>query len=173
MSGDRLAAEGGSAGGLLVGSAAMLAPERFAGVLAEVPFVDALTTMLDPSLPLTVTEYEEWGNPTDDPDAYADIAAYSPYDLVRSGCAIRRSSPRRASTTPGCPMPSRLVRVARLRANRGRCAPASAAAAHRARRRSRGRSGRWRRLAPGRLGVRLRPGLGRGDGPLRGGLGED
>lgn len=85
VSGDRLAAEGGSAGGLLVGSAAMLAPERFSGVLAEVPFVDALTTMLDPSLPLTVTEYEEWGNPTDDPDAYADIAAYSPYDLVRSG----------------------------------------------------------------------------------------
>lgn len=85
VSGDRLAAEGGSAGGLLVGSAAMLAPERFAGVLAEVPFVDALTTMLDPSLPLTVTEYEEWGNPTDDPDAYADIAAYSPYGLVRAG----------------------------------------------------------------------------------------
>ena len=54
---DRLAAEGGSAGGLLVGSAAMLAPERFSGVLAEVPFVDALTTMLDPSLPLTVTEF--------------------------------------------------------------------------------------------------------------------
>lgn len=85
VSGDRLAAEGGSAGGLLVGSAAMLAPERFAGVLAEVPFVDALTTMLDPSLPLTVTEYEEWGNPTDDPNAYADIAAYSPYGLVRAG----------------------------------------------------------------------------------------
>ncbi len=85
VSGDRLAAEGGSAGGLLVGSAAMLEPERFAGVLAEVPFVDALTTMLDPSLPLTVTEYEEWGNPTDDPDAYADIAAYSPYGLVRAG----------------------------------------------------------------------------------------
>lgn len=78
----RLVAEGGSAGGLLVGAAAMLGPQRFAAVLAEVPFVDALTTMLDPSLPLTVTEWDEWGNPLADPAAYDDIAAYSPYELV-------------------------------------------------------------------------------------------
>lgn len=78
----RLAAEGGSAGGLLVGAAAMTAPERFAAVLAEVPFVDPLTSMLDPSAPLTVVERDEWGDPLADPAAYADIAAYSPYESV-------------------------------------------------------------------------------------------
>jgi oligopeptidase B len=79
---DRLAARGGSAGGLLMGAVANRAPERFCALLAEVPFVDALTTMLDPSLPLTVGEYEEWGNPTDDPAAYATIKSYAPYENV-------------------------------------------------------------------------------------------
>ena len=60
---DNLVALGGSAGGLLMGAVANMAPELFAGILAQVPFVDALTTILDPSLPLTVTEWDEWGNP--------------------------------------------------------------------------------------------------------------
>ncbi|GFJ90223.1 oligopeptidase B [Phytohabitans rumicis] len=66
-SSDRLVARGGSAGGLLMGAVANLAPDAFAGVVAQVPFVDALNSILDPSLPLTVTEWEEWGNPLDDP----------------------------------------------------------------------------------------------------------
>jgi oligopeptidase B len=80
---DRLAARGGSAGGLLVGAVANLAPELFAAVVAEVPFVDPLTTMLDPTLPLTVIEWEEWGDPLHDPEAYRWIRSYSPYENVR------------------------------------------------------------------------------------------
>ena len=64
-SADRIVARGGSAGGLLMGAVANLAPEKFAAIIAEVPFVDALNTILDPSLPLTVMEWEEWGNPVD------------------------------------------------------------------------------------------------------------
>jgi len=79
---ERLIAEGGSAGGLLMGAAANLAPEAFAGIIAEVPFVDALTSMLDPSLPLTVIEWDEWGDPLHDPEAYAYMKSYSPYDNV-------------------------------------------------------------------------------------------
>lgn len=79
---DTLVAEGGSAGGLLMGAVANLAPQLWAGIVAQVPFVDVLTTMLDPSLPLTVTEYDEWGNPTDDPAAYATISSYAPYENV-------------------------------------------------------------------------------------------
>ncbi|HQR27320.1 MAG TPA: S9 family peptidase [Nocardioides sp.] len=79
---DRLVAEGGSAGGLLVGAAVNLAPELFAGVAASVPFVDALTSMLDHTLPLTVTEYDEWGNPEGDPEVYDYLRSYSPYDNV-------------------------------------------------------------------------------------------
>ena len=77
-----MVAEGGSAGGLLVGAVANRAPELFAGICAGVPFVDVLTSMLDSSLPLTVGEYEEWGNPEDDAEAYDRIAAYAPYDNV-------------------------------------------------------------------------------------------
>jgi oligopeptidase B len=79
---DRLVAEGGSAGGLLMGAIANLAPELWAGVVAQVPFVDALTTMLDSSLPLTVMEYEEWGNPEADPATYACMRGYAPYHNV-------------------------------------------------------------------------------------------
>jgi oligopeptidase B len=78
----RLVARGASAGGLLVGAVANLRPDLFAAIVAEVPFVDVVTTMLDPSLPLTVTEWEEWGDPRE-PDAYARMKAYSPYDNVR------------------------------------------------------------------------------------------
>jgi oligopeptidase B len=79
---NRLVARGGSAGGLLMGAITNLRPDLFAAVVAEVPFVDCLTTILDDSLPLTVTEWEEWGNPVDDPEVYAYMKAYSPYDNV-------------------------------------------------------------------------------------------
>lgn len=75
-------AEGGSAGGLLMGAIANLAPEQWGGIVAAVPFVDNLTTMLDASLPLTVVEYDEWGNPEADPEVYDYIASYAPYDNV-------------------------------------------------------------------------------------------
>jgi oligopeptidase B len=81
---DRLVARGGSAGGLLMGAVANLAPELFRAIVAEVPFVDCLTTILDDSLPLTVLEWEEWGNPVEDPEIYAVMKSYSPYDNVRS-----------------------------------------------------------------------------------------
>jgi oligopeptidase B len=79
---ERLVAHGGSAGGLLMGAVANLAPEAFAGIVARVPFVDVLTTILDPSLPLTVAEWEEWGNPVESPEAYAYIKSYAPYENV-------------------------------------------------------------------------------------------
>jgi oligopeptidase B len=79
---DRLVARGGSAGGLLMGAVANLAPEKLAVVVAEVPFVDALSTILDPSLPLTVMEWEEWGNPVESAEVYATMRAYSPYENV-------------------------------------------------------------------------------------------
>jgi oligopeptidase B len=80
----RLVARGGSAGGLLMGAVANMRPDLFRAVVAEVPFVDVVTTMSDESLPLTVTEWEEWGNPRDDPDAYSYMKSYSPYDNVRA-----------------------------------------------------------------------------------------
>ena len=79
---DRLVARGGSAGGLLMGAVANMAPEAFAGIVAQVPFVDALTTILDPTLPLTVTEWEEWGDPLHDPQVYAYMKSYTPYENV-------------------------------------------------------------------------------------------
>jgi oligopeptidase B len=78
----RLIARGGSAGGLLMGAVANIAPQDFGGIVAQVPFVDALTTILDPSLPLTVTEWEEWGDPLHDPQVYAYMKSYSPYENV-------------------------------------------------------------------------------------------
>lgn len=79
---ERLAARGGSAGGLLMGAVANLAPGTFRAIHAAVPFVDALTTILDPELPLTVTEWEEWGDPLHDPEVYAYMRSYSPYENV-------------------------------------------------------------------------------------------
>ena len=81
--GSRIVVRGGSAGGLLVGACVTMAPERFAGAIAEVPFVDVVTTMSDPTLPLTVTEWEEWGDPRSEPYA-SYIASYSPYDNTTS-----------------------------------------------------------------------------------------
>ncbi len=80
---DMLVARGGSAGGLLMGAVANRAPELFRAIVAEVPFVDCLTTILDESLPLTVLEWEEWGNPVADASIYRLMKSYSPYDNVR------------------------------------------------------------------------------------------
>nr|WP_210255800.1 S9 family peptidase [Rhizobium sp. SG570] len=78
----KIIAEGGSAGGMLMGAVANMAPEKFAGIIAAVPFVDVLNTMLDDTLPLTPPEWPEWGNPIDSKEEYEQIAAYSPYDNV-------------------------------------------------------------------------------------------
>ncbi|MCQ4623553.1 S9 family peptidase [Corynebacterium sp. CCUG 70398] len=79
---DQLVAEGGSAGGMLMGAVANLAPEKFAGIQAIVPFVDPLTSILMPELPLTVGEWEEWGDPYHDPEVYDYMAAYAPYENI-------------------------------------------------------------------------------------------
>lgn len=76
----RTVADGGSAGGLLMGAVANMAPECFAGIEADVPFVDALTSILDPSLPLTVTEWDEWGDPLHNADVYRYMKGYTPYE---------------------------------------------------------------------------------------------
>jgi oligopeptidase B len=81
---DRVAIEGGSAGGLLMGAVVNERPELFHVVLSHVPFVDVMNTMLDASLPLTVAEYEEWGNPNE-AEAFAYMRSYSPYDNLKSG----------------------------------------------------------------------------------------
>ena len=81
---ERIAIEGGSAGGLLMGAVVNLRPDLFRAVLSHVPFVDVMNTMLDASLPLTVAEYEEWGNPNE-AEAFTYMRSYSPYDNLVSG----------------------------------------------------------------------------------------
>ncbi len=81
-SADQLVLRGGSAGGLMAGAVINRAPELFAGVVAQVPFVDVLTTITNPEMPLTVTEWEEWGNPVEDEVAYHTMKRYSPIDNV-------------------------------------------------------------------------------------------
>jgi oligopeptidase B len=76
-------AMGGSAGGLLVGAVSNMSPQDYRGMVAQVPFVDVLTTMLDESIPLTTNEYDEWGNPADK-TFYDYLLSYSPYDAVRA-----------------------------------------------------------------------------------------
>ena len=105
---ERLAVRGGSAGGLLVGAVINQAPELFRAAVAEVPFVDCLTTMLDDTLPLTVGEWEEWGNPVADPDAYAamqGLLALRQRPVAPTRTAARSGTPGSwpppASTTPG------------------------------------------------------------------------
>jgi len=78
----RMVARGASAGGLLIGATANLASDGFGAMVAEVPFVDCLTTILDDTLPLTVIEWDEWGNPGADPEVYRVMKSYSPYDNV-------------------------------------------------------------------------------------------
>lgn len=78
----KIIAQGGSAGGMLMGAVANLAPEKFTGIIAQVPFVDVLNTMLDDTLPLTPPEWPEWGNPIEDEAAFHRIKDYSPYDAV-------------------------------------------------------------------------------------------
>ncbi|MBZ7920857.1 S9 family peptidase [Ensifer adhaerens] len=78
----KIVAEGGSAGGMLMGAIANMAPEKFTGIIAAVPFVDVLNTMLDDTLPLTPPEWPEWGNPIESREFYDIIAGYSPYDNV-------------------------------------------------------------------------------------------
>jgi len=73
---------GGSAGGLLMGAVANLAPSEYKALIAHVPFVDVVTTMLDESIPLTTNEFDEWGNPGKDRAAYDYMLSYSPYDQV-------------------------------------------------------------------------------------------
>ena len=83
----QLVAEGGSAGGLLMGAVVNLAPELFAGILAGVPFVDALTSILDADLPLTVIEWDEWGDPLHNAEVYEYMRSYTPYENVRTDAA--------------------------------------------------------------------------------------
>jgi oligopeptidase B len=81
---DKIVAHGGSAGGMLMGAIANMRPDLFAGIIGEVPFVDVINTMLDDSLPLTPPEWQEWGNPIADADAFRTMLSYSPYDNVRA-----------------------------------------------------------------------------------------
>ncbi|WP_295624306.1 S9 family peptidase [uncultured Corynebacterium sp.] len=81
---DRMVADGGSAGGMLMGAVANMAGDRFAGIEAVVPFVDPLTSMLMPELPLTVVEWDEWGDPFHDPEVYDYMASYAPYENVEA-----------------------------------------------------------------------------------------
>ena len=78
----KLFAQGGSAGGLLMGAVLNMRPELYKGVIAAVPFVDVVTTMSDPSIPLTTSEYDQWGNPADE-EYFRYMLSYSPYDNVK------------------------------------------------------------------------------------------
>ena len=131
---------GGSAGGLLMGAVANLAPELFGGIVAQVPFVDALTTILDPSLPLTVIEWDEWGDPLHDPEVYAYMKSYTPYENIgpRAYPAIYAhdldqrhagaSTSSRPSGSPSCatPCPTDAESCSSARCRPGTAAPAGA-----------------------------------------------
>lgn len=95
----RTVANGGSAGGLLMGAIANMAPECYAGIEADVPFVDALTSILDPDLPLTVTEWDEWGDPLHDPEVYRYMKSYTPYENAPEAPENAQGFPRIFITT--------------------------------------------------------------------------
>src|SRR4029077_21045185 len=80
----RIVARGDSGGGTLMGAIANMRPDLFAGIIARVPFVDMLNTLLDQTLPLTVNDLAEWGDPGSDPAIYRVMASYSPYDNVKA-----------------------------------------------------------------------------------------
>ena len=141
----RIVAEGQSAGGLLVGAAVNMAPHLFAGVIASMPFVDALTTGLDPSQPLTPVEWEEWGDPLHDADAYAYIKSYSPYDNIQASAyppilAVAGLNDSRVSCAEAAKWIARLRATATggpfllaTRMNAGHLGPSGRHDAHRAR----------------------------------------
>ncbi|MEQ1717085.1 MAG: S9 family peptidase, partial [Hyphomicrobium sp.] len=112
----RIVAQGGSAGGMLMGAVANMAPDLFLGIIAEVPFVDVLNTMLDKDLPLTPPEWPEWGNPITSPEEFAAIRAYSPYDNV-AGRAYPHILAVAGLTDPRVTYWEPAKWVARLRAN--------------------------------------------------------
>ncbi len=136
-----LAIRGGSAGGLLVGASMAMRPDLFAAVVAEVPFVDVVNTMHDETLPLTVTEWEEWGDPRD-PTFEAYMASYSPYENVAAGRLPGHVGHGRAQRPAG-----ELPRAGQVggQAPRHGHRPAAAAAAHRAGRGTRRAVGPLRR----------------------------
>ncbi|MDO4255012.1 MAG: S9 family peptidase [Kocuria sp.] len=105
---NRLVLTGGSAGGLLVGAVLNMAPELYCGAVAVVPFVDPLTSLLMPELPLSALEWEEWGNPLEDPEAYASIKAYSPYDNIRA-TGVHATDDVPGDATESSPYPPILV----------------------------------------------------------------
>ena len=151
-SSDRLVAEGGSAGGLLMGAVANLAPDAFAGIVASVPFVDALTSILDPSLPLTVIEWDEWGDPLARP------RRLRLHEVVH---AVRERRGPRLPRHPRRHQPARHPGDVRRAGQVGGPAPShrhrrrSAAAQDGDERRSRGRQRPLRGLARASLGARL------------------
>ena len=96
----RVSIEGGSAGGLLMGTVTNLRPDLFRAIISHVPFVDVMNTMLDAALPLTVPEYEEWGNPNER-EAFEYMFSYSPYDNLKAGNVSGDLSEDIAQRQPG------------------------------------------------------------------------
>ena len=157
---DRLVAEGGSAGGLLMGAVVNMAPDRFRAVHAAVPFVDALTTILDPSLPLTVPEWEEWGNPLHDHEVYRYMRSYTPYENITARRVPRDPRDDQPERHPGALRRAGQVGRAAARDGDQRRGQAPDPAAHRDGRRPRRPQRAVRRLEAVRLGARLPDGPG-------------
>ena len=133
-----LVARGLSAGGLLMGATSFLAPELFRAIVAEVPFVDVVNTMLDDTLPLTVAEWDEWGDPRE-PDDYAYMQGYSPYDNLPGPQPAGAARDRQPARPPG--QRARAGQVGGEDAGRRQPGRRGAAAADRAGRRGAHRSG--------------------------------